>query len=329
MDSVNSVDRFALIRPELDRLEAMLRDVSDVDYPPLAEVLSQLVRAGGKRLRPAVSLLIGNIYPAPIERALSLAAAVEILHTATLVHDDLIDAASIRRGNPTLNTVWSPAATVMAGNYIFGRAARYAAHTEHPRVIALFADTLGIIVEGELRQLFNRSVGLPSRSDYLQRIYGKTAALFSVAAEGAAELGGAPDVIVAQLRDYGYYFGMAFQILDDILDFTANETQLGKPVGNDLREGIVTLPVMLYAEVDPDSAALHNYWAARRDGAASRAAAVADLVGAVRASSAIQRARDEAVNMATQAQAALAGIPPGPARDVLYELAASSVNRHE
>ena len=322
-------DRFALVRPDLDRLEARLRDVSDVPYPPLAEVVSQLVRAGGKRLRPAVAFLVNQMYPAPPDRSLALAAAVEMLHTATLVHDDVIDEAALRRGFPTLNTVWSPSATIRAGDYMFGRAARYAAATEHPRVISLFADTLGVIVNGELRQLYDRPVGLPSRQDYLDRIYGKTAALFAVAAEGAAELGRAPDWAVAPLRDYGLNLGMAFQVVDDILDFTATEAQLGKPVGGDLREGIVTLPVMLYAEAEPDSPVLRRLWDATRQGGGDRNAAVDAVVAAVRQSPVIEQARDEARQMVARARAALDGLPDGPARAALEDLAVYSVGRRE
>ena len=211
---------------------------------------------------------------------------------------------------------------------MFGRAARYAAATEHPRVISLFADTLGVIVNGELRQLYNRPIGLPSRQDYLDRIYGKTAALFAVAAEGAAELGRAPDWAVAQLRDYGHHLGMAFQVVDDILDFTATEAQLGKPVGGDLREGIVTLPIMLYAEAEPDSPVLRRLWDATRTGD-GRNTAVDAVVAAVRQSPVIEQARDEARQMVGRARAALAGLPDGPARQALDDLAVYSVGRRD
>ncbi len=323
-----ATDRLALIRPDLARLEDRLRDVSDVPYPPLAAVITQLVGAGGKRLRPAVAFLVCQMYPCEPDRALALAAAVEMLHTATLVHDDLIDESALRRGFPTLHTIWSPVATVRAGDYMFGRAARYAAETEHPRVIALFAETLGVIVNGELRQLFNRPADLPTRADYERRIYGKTAALFAVAAEGAAELGGAPADAVARLRDYGYHLGMAFQIVDDILDFTADETQLGKPVGSDLREGIVTLPVMLYAAAEPESPALRRLFE-QRDDNGQYAAAVAAVVAAVRASPAIDQARAEAQSEAERAIAALRDLPPGPPHDALADLAARSVARRD
>jgi len=319
-------DRFILIRHDLDRLERKLRDVSNVTYPPLASVIAQLVSAGGKRLRPAVALLVNQMYPVDSERALSLAAAVEMLHTASLVHDDLIDEAALRRGHPTVNAVWSPIATVWAGDYMFGRAAGYVAETENAEVVRLFADTLQIIVAGELRQLFNRAEALPTRDDYYARIYGKTAALFALAAQAAAVLGDAPAESAGRLRDYGYHFGMAFQVMDDILDFTADEKTLGKPVGSDLREGIVTLPVLIYAEQTRDAPALRRLWEYRADGV-NHLSAVDEVVAAVRDSSAIEAARAEARAMAGRAEEALTGLPASPARDILADLAATAVRR--
>ena len=319
-------DRFILIRHDLDRLERKLRDVSNVTYPPLASVIAQLVSAGGKRLRPAVALLVNQMYPVDSERALSLAAAVEMLHTASLVHDDLIDEAALRRGHPTVNAVWSPIATVWAGDYMFGRAAGYVAETENAEVVRLFADTLQIIVAGELRQLFNRAEALPTRDDYYARIYGKTAALFALAAQAAAVLGDAPAESAGRLRDYGYHFGMAFQVMDDILDFTTDEKTLGKPVGSDLREGIVTLPVLIYAEQTRDAPALRRLWEYRADGV-NHLSAVDEVVAAVRDSSAIEAARAEARAIAGRAEEALTGLPASPARDILADLAATAVRR--
>lgn len=316
-----------IIRDEMTRLEAKLRDMSDVPYAPLADVLTHLVGAGGKRLRPAVALLVSKIYACDTERALSLAAGLEMLHTATLVHDDLIDQAVLRRGIPTLNTVWTPVATILAGDYMFGRAARYVAETENPRVITLFADALKTIVGGELQQLYNRPVGLPTQEAYFQRIYGKTAALFTTAAEAAGELGGAPAESVARLRDYGYNLGMAFQIIDDILDFTGAQAEVGKPVGGDLREGIVTLPVMLYAQAQPDSPFLSRYFAVGPG--AERREAVDALVAAVRQAPAIEAARSVAADFVTRANAALSPLPDAPARRVLEDIGAYTVVRHE
>ena len=185
------------------------------------------------------------------EKVAALAAAVETLHTATLVHDDLIDNALLRRGNPTLNAMWTSAATVLTGDYLFARAAAFAAETESVRVISIFAQTLMTICSGELNQIFGSDGGQPTataREYYYQRIYSKTASLFAASAEAGALLGEAPQTEAQALRDYGHNLGMAFQIVDDVLDFAGSEGDLGKPIGSDLRQGIITLPTIHFLE---------------------------------------------------------------------------------
>ena len=217
-------------------------------FAPLATAFVDLIGSGGKRMRPALALLTAELNgPASWrEAAISLAAAVEMLHTATLVHDDVIDDALLRRGAPTLNASWTKGATVLAGNFMFGRAAYFAAETGNMRVIDIFSETLQEIVNGELRQLFARHDYEQDKQEYFQRIYAKTASLFCAATEGAAVLSGLPDDRVKLLRDFGYNLGMAFQIVDDILDFTGDDDTLGKPAGSDLRQGVLTLPFFYY-----------------------------------------------------------------------------------
>ena len=170
------------------------------------------------------------------------------MHTATLVHDDVIDDALLRRGAPTLNASWTKGATVLAGNFMFGRAALFASETGNMRVIDIFSDTLQVIVNGELRQLFARHNYAQDKDEYYQRIYAKTASLFCAATEGAAILSGLTDAQIVQLREFGYNLGMAFQIVDDILDFTSDDRHLGKPAGSDLRQGTLTLPFFHYLQ---------------------------------------------------------------------------------
>ena len=256
----------ALVSDDLAVVEQkMLKKVSGT-YPPLAEALTSLILSGGKRVRPTLALLAARFYPPKHhQRLISLAAAVEALHTATLVHDDVIDGAFLRRGQSTLNAVWTPSSTIMAGDFFFSRAASLAAETEHPRVIKLFAETLSVIVDGELRQAFTaRDWGQPKQG-YYDRIYGKTAALFEVATQAAAALGDAPPDAEEALRAYGYNLGMAFQIVDDILDFVADEEVLGKPAGSDLKAGIITLPVYYYIQQPErrDAAGVAGRWSAR------------------------------------------------------------------
>lgn len=224
---------------------------ADQHHPDLGNALEHLLSSGGKRIRPAVALLTGSMLGADIERLITLGAAIELLHTATLVHDDLIDGALLRRGITTLNAQWSPAATVLTGDFIFAQAAKLAAETNSVPVMHLFAETLATIVNGEITQLFT-SRGVASKDDYLRRIYAKTASMFELATAAAAMLSPADMVLVAQIRTFGYDIGMAFQIVDDILDFTGEQATIGKPVGSDLRQGLFTLPALLYFEAHPD-----------------------------------------------------------------------------
>lgn len=313
------------IKEDLQAVEATLRDTTQIAYEPLAEVVEYIVSSGGKRIRPALILFASRFYPVELEKVISLAAAVETLHTATLIHDDMVDRSAVRRGRPTINAFWTEGATVLAGDYIFARAAGFAAATGNVRVMELFAQALQTIVDGELRQLFHKRDGLPPRDDYYYRIYGKTASLFAVATEASGVLMAAPDAEVQALRDYGYNLGMAFQIVDDVLDFVGDERELGKPTGSDLRQGTVTLPVYYFAEAHPEHPALASYW----DGGENREQAIQDLVEAIRTSSAVDKALAEADAFAKKAVNALMVMPDVPARASLCDLATYIVERRQ
>jgi geranylgeranyl pyrophosphate synthase len=294
--------------------------VGDADNgmaPPhvLHQVLDHLMSSGGKRVRPAIALLVNRMYPADLEKRVALAAAIELLHTATLVHDDLIDGALLRRGTATLNATWTPGATVLAGDYLFAHAADLAAQAGNVRVMRLFARTLMIICTGEIRQMFDKQAAF-DRQRYYDRIYAKTAALFAVAAEAAAVLGGAPERAVRALREYGAHIGLAFQIVDDVLDFTSDEARLGKPVGSDLRSGLVTAPTLWYLEQNGSHPLLLDILG---DGRTDESA-IQSAVRLVAESGAIQAALDEAGKFVCKSQEALESLPPGEYRDALWEL---------
>lgn len=262
---------------------------ADQHHPDLGNALEHLLSSGGKRIRPAVALLTGGMLGADIERLITLGAAIELLHTATLVHDDLIDGALLRRGITTLNAQWSPAATVLTGDFIFAQAAKLAAETNSVPVMHLFAETLATIVNGEITQLFT-SRGVANKDDYLRRIYAKTASMFELATAAAALLSPADMLSVAQIRKFGYDIGMAFQIVDDILDFTGEQATIGKPVGSDLRQGLFTLPALLYFEANPDDPDV--IWI--QAGNASSDARLDRLVTSIRSSGVIDQSLDEA-----------------------------------
>lgn len=315
-------DVLALVQPGLHVVEAKMREVTIEQHEVLAHAIDHLLAAGGKRLRPVVALLAAGLFGAPAQRSAALAAAVEMLHTATLVHDDLVDGALLRRGHPTLNAQWTPAATVLAGDFLFARAAELAAQAESVPVMTAFSRTLGIIVNGELTQMFTDRAHA-SRAGYLKRIYGKTASLFEVAALAPALLADAPAVQVEAMRTFGREAGMAFQIMDDILDFTSDEAHLGKPAGSDLRQGLITLPALCYLDLQPADADL----AALLNGHAGDANRVERVVRAVRASGAIETSLEEARGFVAQAQAALTAVPANTYRQALSDLADLFVNR--
>ncbi|MBE0411422.1 MAG: polyprenyl synthetase family protein, partial [Anaerolineales bacterium] len=196
-------------------------------HPDLSAALDHLLSSGGKRIRPTIALLTGGMLGAEPEKLITLASAIELLHTATLVHDDLIDGALLRRGIPTLNAKWSPAATILTGDFIFARAAKLAAETNSVEVMHLFADTLSIIVNGEITQLLANNSPI-NRQTYFERIHAKTASMFELATTAAAILSQTEKEIIKCLNVFGYEIGMAFQIVDDILDFTGTEKELGK-----------------------------------------------------------------------------------------------------
>lgn len=314
----------ALVADDLTAVEKKMQKAVGGAYAPLSDALQALIQSGGKRVRPMLTLLSGRFYPPQPHRTLiSLAAAIESLHTATLVHDDVVDGALLRRGKSTLNAVWTPSSTIMAGDFFFARAAGLVAETEHPRVIKLFARALQIIVDGELQQAFSiRDWGQPKES-YYERIYGKTAVLLELATRSPAVLGNAPPEHEHALQRFGYNLGMAFQIIDDILDFVADAQTLGKPAGSDLRSGIITLPVYYYIQQPERRDAIVTLI----DGHHTGDEVVAEVVELIRDSDAIQQAQDEARDFSKKAIANLSALPPAPYRDALVELADYVVER--
>lgn len=324
---MNCLPMFEPIRKDLEAVEARMLAAVGETYEPLSSALANLLMSGGKRLRPALVILSARLFRWDPEPVTNLAAAVEMLHTATLIHDDTIDGATMRRGQRTLNATWSRSATILAGDYMFARAAALAADTSSTRVASIFANTLLTICQGELRQMLSLFDWRGSREEYYQRIFAKTASLFAAACEGGAVLAGAPEGEVAALRDYGRHLGMAFQIVDDILDFVGDEGHLGKPVGSDLRQGIATLPVYHYLRGGGEEALVEA--ALDRDVAGSdgRDGAVARLVAAVVASGAIEDCRREAADWVERASASLSGLGDGPYQRALRELAEFVVSR--
>lgn len=323
---VQLADLFALVRPDLARVEARVRAAAETAYPLLSAVVGDIVGAGGKRLRPALMLLIARAYGHEREGVISAAAAAELLHTAGLVHDDIVDRADTRRGAPTLNALFGSSTAILVGDYLFAQAARTAAETDSARVMAIFGQILAEIIDGQLREIFKAHDPAQTREDYERRIYGKTASLFA----GSAEIAGvlcerAPDELAA-LRRYGSALGLAFQVVDDVLDIQQTTATLGKPAGSDLRQGTVTLPMMLFLADGHDLAAVALLRRAIGGDGVTDAEYDAAL-DALRATSVLRDSLAEAVRYAEQAKAELAVLPPGPPRDSLAALADFAVER--
>ena len=312
---INSI--LAPIHDELQIVETRLRDAIRIEFEPLANIFDSLISSGGKRIRPALAILATRFHSTDPDKAITLAVTLELVHAATLIHDDLIDKSPLRRGSPTISSRWSGTATVLAGDFLLARAADIAATVENFRVMSIFAKTLMDICEGEIRQDFGGANWPPNREQYYRHIDSKTASLFTAATEGGAVLSGASESEIAALKTYGHNLGMAFQIVDDVLDFTADERQLGKPVGSALRQGTYTLPVFYFIEQDARGSKIVDL--ANED--------IDALVEAIHNSPAIDASKVEARQFAQIAREALALFPDNEYRRALIDLATYVVDR--
>ncbi len=318
---------FATMRPELDRVEARLESAAHVDFPGVAELVLGLVQSGGKRLRPLVLLLAGRTFDADVETLVTAGAGVELLHTASLVHDDTVDRAALRRGRPTLNSVLPNGAVIMLGDFLFAQSAMLAAATDSPRVVRVFASTLADICDGQLREMFGAHRLDQTQQEYEKRIYGKTASLFAGAAEMGAIIGSSSEADICALRQYGADVGMAFQIVDDVLDLREGEQQLGKPAGHDLTQGTVTLPTIIYAAgLAPDSSAMTRLTEVV-NGDTPDQVDIDRLVQDIRDSGALEAALDVATAFADKAKFHAAEVADAETFEMLAEVADVVVQR--
>ena len=306
---------FGPVAAELDRFEVLIRDSIEADGHPLAGPMGELFAAGGKRLRPALVLLAGQLGR-PSGAHFHAAMAVELVHAATLVHDDVIDRSALRRGQPTVAAAMGDSPAIVVGDFYFAKAYREAASTGDVAVVGAIAEAVMRICRGELEQSASRHRYRPSRAAYGARIEAKTAALLAAAAWCGGRLGGLDDARQEALRRYGLELGLAFQIADDVLDYTAAEAELGKPVGHDLLEGHATLPLLLSDLAEP-----------LPEGGPLSLEKVAAVVTEVRAAGGPERALAEARRHATAARGHLGALPPGAARDSLERLAGYVVER--
>ncbi len=258
---------YASVQKELTEVEHQFRLIAEAErdiFPDLYKMLSHIL-VGGKVIRPALNLLSGKFYNYDTTRLITMATASELLHIATLVHDDAIDKSDVRRWRDTINKIWGEEKAILLGDYLFARAGEFVADTESVRAVKLFTQTLATISQGELRQSFDAFKLNLSREGYIQRISRKTASLFSMATQTGAILSQAPEESIEILKEYGYNLGIAFQIVDDVLDFVGSEKEMGKPAGSDLTQGTLSLPSILLLERYPDNNPIKRLFESKQD----------------------------------------------------------------
>ena len=316
----------AALAEDMEAVNLMIRQRMASEHAPrIPQVTAHLIEAGGKRLRPMLVLAAARLlgYAGPFH--VHLAATVEFIHTATLLHDDVVDESERRRGRPTANLLWDNKSSVLVGDYLFARAFQLMVEPANLRVLDILANASATIAEGEVLQLTAAQDLATTEDVYLQVVRGKTAALFSAATESGAEIAGGTAEQVKALFDYGDALGIAFQIVDDLLDYGGTAEAIGKNVGDDFRERKLTLPLIkAVAKADAEERA---FWVrviekgTQADGDLEQAMAIMARHGAM------DSARADALAWSKRAQDALMVLPAHPLRDMLSDLAAYVVAR--
>ena len=303
------------IQEGLARVEENLKRVSSPQFQFLAQLLDHVIDTSGKMVRPAITLLASNFHPSDGKNVEAMATAVELLHIAALIHDDTVDSSDFRRGRATISSLWGRNVAVLVGDYLFALSATFVCETGNISVIRRFAETIMDLSSGELQEIADTYNPHLTMDDYLKRIYNKTASLFSTAGESGAILSGAPDDVVCALKEYSSNIGLAYQIVDDILDFEGAEEEVGKPVGRDLSHGIMTPPAMIAMERFPEHNPIPSLFQRPHDEMYLKRS-----VEMIQNSSVIEDSYSMAREFCRKAGDALKDLPATPSRDSLQEL---------
>ncbi|MFM8898527.1 MAG: polyprenyl synthetase family protein [Burkholderiales bacterium] len=308
---------------DMAHVDAVIQHRLHSDVALIQQISHYIVGAGGKRLRPMLVLLFSQALGFKGPERWELAAAVEFIHTATLLHDDVVDESSLRRGRPTANAQFGNAASVLVGDFLYSRAFQMMVSVNNLRVLDVLADATNVIAEGEVLQLMNMHDADLAVDDYLQVIRFKTAKLFEASARLGAVLGGASATVEDECAHYGRCLGTAFQLVDDLLDYEGATEKLGKNVGDDLREGKATLPLLLaMSKGSPGETALIRH--AIEHGEVAR---LGEVIEIVRRTGAIEGTRAAARAQAQEARACLNALPTSGAQNLLIKLCESAVER--
>lgn len=309
---------------DLAAIEASLRELIEADPDIVSAPMADLFAAGGKRVRPALVLLAARIGTYDLQKLRPAAMAVELTHAATLVHDDVIDRATMRRGRPTVAASLGDEPAIVVGDYYFAKAYEQAANTQSPEVVTILADAVMKICAGEVRQQAIRHHYEATLDEYMPRIEAKTATLLAACCDIGALLGGLEARTRAHLRDYGRLLGLAFQIADDVLDYTGTEDEVGKPIGHDIAEGFATLPLMFAME---ESSVADRLSPLLRSGQELTAKQAEQVVELVRSSKGPQRAIERAQSLASDARRELAAVDGSEVGNTLSALTNYVVSR--
>lgn len=289
----------------------------------LANIFKHML-AEGKRIRAALVLLVGRMFERPLKQFYDLATAVELLHTASLIHDDVVDGSRVRRGDQSIHERWSTEVAVLAGDFLFAEAVSILSGLSRPRLLGVATRAISEICTGEIQELLMDRSAFVSRTAYFKNITAKTATLFGAAVGMSGLLAEITNEQIASLQEYGYAFGIAFQIMDDVMDIIGDERHMGKPAGSDLAAGVITLPVILYVEhrgMEPHLDAVLN-----GDRSPQR---IQGAIEAVRSSGMIDLAAREARDYVQRATDVLTALPACQAREILYDLAHGIVGFHD
>jgi octaprenyl-diphosphate synthase len=313
----------SLIASEMDEVDRVLRKSLGSEVALIRQIAEYIVGGGGKRLRPALVLLTARACGYEGEHHCTLAAVVEMIHTATLLHDDVVDESKLRRGHATANATFGNAASVLVGDFLYSRAFQLMVGVGSVRVLEILSQATNVIAEGEVLQLVNSGNPDLDEAAYLSVIQRKTAKLFEAAAQLGAVLGGAAPEREAALARYGMHLGTSFQLVDDVLDYTGEQGEIGKNLGDDLAEGKMTLPLIRAIAVgSPADAAFIR--AAITDGRLTKFAPVMDVLART---GALEYSRRCAVRESETAAGCVTDLPPSPHRESLLELASFAARR--
>ncbi|GAC1314822.1 MAG: polyprenyl synthetase family protein [Ktedonobacteraceae bacterium] len=317
---------FASIESDLTQVDTTFEERATSGLDLLNSASMHALGSPGKRLRTALTLLSGKMKTYHFDRLLPLSVAFEMVHLATLIHDDIVDNAMTRRGNPTVNALWGNNIAILLGDYYFAKTAGLIADINDNRIDHLFSDTVATVCEGTIMEMMTAGRFDLTVESYYEKISHKTACLIAACCKGGAIVSQASDEEIALLYEYGLNLGIAFQIIDDILDYTEDQATIGKPVGNDLRQGMVTLP-LIYALQEQPFNGHHQEVHELLNGTPQRAEDIHLVVNWVTTGQGVVRSRVDAHTYANKAREALYHFPPSRDREVLDELIDFVVSR--